>query len=335
LCTVVLFDVAQTLLGGMFSRTQHNSSARHSKGGRGLGPAQEWNHASLAPRSWAFRLLELYGTRIRHRGQWWTHLQLRKLLRADVDADFEVVRNGLKWVLNPSDFTQAEFFWTGSWEGWDTYHLRNMLTPGCTFFDVGANFGYYSITVAAALARRCRVHAFEPFPSTYRRLCRNIELNSLGSVVKAHDVALLDVKGKSYMTMRPGNSGAAWLDGDPGGETVATTTLATFCETRAISRIDLIKLDVEGSEERVLRGGADVISALKPLLMVELNPGVLAKAGSSADALINRLQGFGYGLFVAARDALVPLGALPAGPTDYVNLFCIPTGLSGPPKTQR
>ena len=97
----------------------------------------------------------------------------------------------------------------------------------------------------------------------------------------------------------------------------------------------MIKLDVEGSEERVLRGGADVISALKPLLMVELNPGVLAKAGSSANALINRLQGFGYGLFVAARDALVPLGALPAGPTDYVNLFCIPTGLSGPPKTQR
>jgi FkbM family methyltransferase len=275
--------------------------------------------------SWSFRLLELYGTRIHHRGHWWTHLHLRRLLGADVDADLEVVRDGLKWVLNPSDFTQAEFFWTGSWEGWDTYHLKRMLTPGGIFFDIGANFGYYAITLAAALARQCHVHAFEPFPVTYRRLRRNIELNCLQGVVEAHDVALQEQAGTGYMRMKPGNSGTAWLDEDPRGEAVATTTLSAFCGERAVSRIDLVKLDVEGSEERVLRGGADVISTFKPLLVVELNPGVLARAGSSPEVLINRLHSLGYDLFVAARDALVPLAVLPTGPTDYVNAFCTPS----------
>ena len=277
-------------------------------------------------RSWAFRLLELYGTQIRHRGHWWTHLQLRKLLRADIDEDLEVVRNGLKWVLNPSDFTQAEFFWTGSWEGWDTYHLRRMLAPGSTFFDVGANFGYYSITLAAALSPECHGHAFEPFPTTYRRLRRNIELNCLQDVVDAHHIALLDVKGTGYMKTTPGNSGAARVDNDRRGEAITTTTLDAFCEGQTVPRIDLVKLDVEGSEERVLLGGADVISTFKPLLMVELNPGVLARTGSSPEILINRLRSLGYDLFVAARDALVPLGALPVGPTDYVNVLCTPRG---------
>jgi FkbM family methyltransferase len=272
-----------------------------------------------------FKLLEFYGTRVRHRGQWWIHQQLRKLLRPNIDADLEVVRNGLKWVLNPSDFAQEEFFWIGSLEGWDTYHAKRMLKPGSTFFDVGANFGYYSITLADALARQCRVHAFEPYPPTYDRLQRNIKLNSLQGVIEAHCLALSDAMEIGYMKTKPGNSGATWLDRDPSGEAVTTTTLNLFCAQRGILRLDFVKLDVEGCEERVLRGGTSLIRAFKPLLMVEVNPGVLARRNSSAEALVWLLRDLGYELFVALRDALVPLRAPPTELTDYVNVFCIPT----------
>src|SRR5262249_14747784 len=121
-----------------------------------------------APRRSALaRLLEFYGTRLHHRGQGRIHMMLRRILKPDLNADFDVTRGGLHWRLNPSDFVQADLFWFGRKDYWETHHLRKLLHPGSVLFDVGANIGYYAITLAAALGNACRVYAFEPFPSTY------------------------------------------------------------------------------------------------------------------------------------------------------------------------
>jgi FkbM family methyltransferase len=268
-----------------------------------------------------FKLLEFYGTRLHHKGQWWVHGQLRRLLGADIDADCDVVRSGRRFVLNPRDFVQRNLFWFGEEDRMEPQVLARLLTPGSVLFDIGANFGYYSITLADALGSDCRIFAFEPFPSTYRLLRRHIEINALEDVIHAYPVALADKPGFARMAMDNRNSGAAALSDRDGEERVEVSTLDKFCAEHAIERLDLLKVDVEGSEERLLIGGAATIARFNPLIFIELNPTTLARAGSTVDRVVARLKEHGYELFVARGERLEPLRQLPQG-GDYVNAFC-------------
>ena len=119
---------------------------------------------NMKPTSLVFKALEFYGTRIPHRGQWWVHDRLRRALRANIDVELEVERIRLKWQLNPSDYTQSEFFWLGANEYWDSFHIKKLLRKGSVIFDNGANFGYYAIALCNALGRNCKVLPLSPIP---------------------------------------------------------------------------------------------------------------------------------------------------------------------------
>jgi FkbM family methyltransferase len=287
-------------------------------------PAQQQRTTAPIPprRSALVRILEFYGTRVPHRGQWRVHTILRRILKPDVDADFQVTRGGLRWQLNPSDFVQADLFWFGHKDYWETHHLRKLLQRGSLLFDIGANIGYYAITLAAALGNKCRVHAFEPFPPSYERLLTNIALNSFADTISAHRLALSDRERVAHMRVRVGgNSGSARLNTE--GERISTTTLDMFCSTNRIERLDFVKIDAEGHEEFVLAGGAQTIRQHHPLILLELDPPLLSDAGSSVERVVSLLRSHGYSLRTACRDVLMPMKTLPVGRV-VVNVFAIP-----------
>jgi len=273
---------------------------------------------------WQFKLLEFYGLRVPHLGQWRVHAFMRRWLGADVNASLQVVRDGHRWVLNPSDYVESELFWLGARDAWDIFHLKRLLKPGFVIFDIGANFGHYSITLADALQRNCRVHAFEPFPQNLQRLCANIDLNGLDHVIQVHPIGLSDASGSGSMTVRPDNSGAATLakTGSVDGVTVDLTTLDEFCTRRQIEKVDFIKIDVEGYEEKILIGGSETIRKFLPLMFIELDPPKLERAGSSVERVVGQLRKFGYGLFVSSRKHLVPLREIPRG-ANILNVICM------------
>src|ERR1035437_2766170 len=112
--------------------------------------------------SLADRILLFYGVNTpNHPRKWWVHAHLRTLFRTAPVGEFEVERNGLRWRLNPADFEHENLFWLGGMDKWDIYHMNTLLLPGSVFFDVGANFGYYSLNVTQTLKGQCRVYAFE------------------------------------------------------------------------------------------------------------------------------------------------------------------------------
>jgi FkbM family methyltransferase len=269
--------------------------------------------------SWLFRALEVYGTRVHHPGQWRAHAKLRRLLRVNVDQELTVTRAGCRWQLNPADYTQREFFWLGEKDSWDVFHLMRLVRPGAVILDIGANFGFYALTFARALARCTRIIAFEPFPATFRRLSANIALNGLQDVIEAHPVALSDREGRARMWSRPDNSGASAVL-DEGTIEVPVTTLDGFSRGAGLDRLDLIKIDVEGHEESVLRGASDVIARHHPVLLVEIDPPKLDRARTSPERVLRLLADLGYGLWVARRRRLEPLDRVPRGDT-YVNVF--------------
>lgn len=259
------------------------------------------------------RLLLFYGTRTpSHPRKWWLHELLRRRLQIHVDREMAVVRGGIKWGLNPSDYTDESLFWLGSRDSWDLFHLRRLLDPGAVIFDVGANFGYYSMMLAVSLDSRCRIFAFEPHPDNRERLKGHVEANGLAEIITMLPWGVSDREETARMHRPVENSGHAAID--PHGESteVRLAPLDALYADTGVERLDLLILDVEGYEERALRGARGMLARFKPMVFVELFPPVMKRQGASAEATAALLTDLGYRLFVARKSRLTALKDLPA-----------------------
>ena len=137
-----------------------------------------------------------------------------------------------------------------------TEYLWNTLSKKDIFFDIGANIGFYSL-LGAHLAKE--VHAFEPFPATFKGLMRNKREN-----ITVNNIALLDKNGKSYMQEggNPGRNRIAYT----GKTEVAVSTLDSYCEEKNVWPT-VMKIDVEGSELRVLTGASQALAKARAIVI--------------------------------------------------------------------
>jgi FkbM family methyltransferase len=279
----------------------------------------------MQPTSLIWKMLEFYGTQVNHRGKWRIHPILRSALGADSDCDLEVTRQGLRWCLNPSDFVQSHLYWTAEYESWDVLQISRWIQPGAVAFDVGANFGYYSITLASRMRGQGRVFAFEPCRTTYQRLRTNITLNHLESTISTIPCGLSNSPGVAYLEqVEDGNSGATAVSAQATGEAIELDTVDHFCDVNEIDHIDIMKIDVEGSELRVLEGAKAMLSRHQPRIMIEINSSALVAAGASVEQLEDLLRGLGYQLFATQRDRLLPFNLDRRKPI-LRNIFCTPS----------
>ena len=237
----------------------------------------------------------------------------------EVKGDQPVTRQGLRWLLNPEDYPHYNLYWFGAYNKWEVWHLEQASPPDGTFFDIGANYGYYSLMLASHLGPRFTVHAFEPNPPTMARLRHHCEINGLEKRIHCHSLGLSDHAGQAGLTLRGDNSGAAFLSE---GQGIQLSTLDLFCRERKINRIDSMKIDVEGAEEKLLRGGMESLERFRPAIIIELNPPALRRSGASAESVVSILKSLGYELFELHRETKRPLGTLPDG-EDYTDAFCI------------
>ena len=133
------------------------------------------------------------------------------------------------------------------------------------FCDVGANIGVYSIIAAAS---QSQVFAFEPHPYTYELLRENVALNHLGDRVQCFPFALGDYDGTIRLTDLPGSPINRILStGSPGGIEVPVVKGRTFCLEHGVAP-EVLKIDVEGLEQVVLRGFGQALADTK-LILVE------------------------------------------------------------------
>lgn len=270
-----------------------------------------------------FKSLAWYGNTVRHRGSYSVLSRLRRMTRADIDAELVVERRGTRWALNPSDFVHQDVFWHGTKDLWDVWHVERLLTRQSLIVDIGSNFGYYAIHLSRALGDESRAIAFEPMPRNYERLSRNIALNGMAGRVTALQVGLSDQPGEARMAARTGNSGSAQIGAATGDHvSVRLETLDGLWPSLAGTRAaDFIKIDVEGHEPKALAGALGVLGRDRPVVLLEVDPPRLAKAGSSPAALAAFFSALGYRHFVSNRSKLEPV-ALDLAPS-LVNVLCL------------
>jgi FkbM family methyltransferase len=255
-----------------------------------------------------------------HRGKARVVHAVKDVFSLHAAGDREVTRLGLQWVLNPTDHGEGNLFWVGDYDIWERYHIQRLLPKGSVMFDVGTNFGLYALTLAQRLGPTATIHCFEPNPVTYARLTRNISLNPMRNL-HPHQLGLGDWEGTArVVSNNDTNSGAASL---AEGQGTLITTLDRFCEEHKIQRIDFMKVDVEGFEPRLLKGGRRSLERFQPMMQFELNPPVLAHAGSSVDEVLALLRSLGYEFYLLERERVVPMGPLPDRPDYLINCFCV------------
>jgi FkbM family methyltransferase len=254
-----------------------------------------------------------------HRGKWRLISLLKRLTPPLEQGQIDVERAHLKWSIDPTDYVQSQLFWYGSRDKWELYHLRRLLKPGAVIFDVGANFGYYSLVLAYFLQRCCTIYAFEPNPRSYQNLGHNISLNQMEDVIRPQCLGLSDCDGEASFIEPAGNTGASTL---VPGHGVEVLTLDSFARINNLARVDLIKIDVEGMERSVLKGACHLIeSAPAPMLLIEVHPHTQRRAGTSCYDLIQDIRDLGFNIYELRRDVLRPLQMVPTG-DDYINVLC-------------
>jgi FkbM family methyltransferase len=183
------------------------------------------------------------------------------------------------------------------------------------YVDVGANNGFFYSLQVARRRPGARVFAFEPDPRILPHLERNVQRNGLANQIEIVAQAVSDTTGRLRLTDGLGASGYLLGREDPSpGIEVDVTSLDSFAEQRGLDRIDLIKVDIEGHEERMLHGCRGVLAEFGPTLVLELLDQHLKRSGSSR-ARVERLLGdAGYSVHTVAdsNDAVAfPRGRAP------------------------
>lgn len=195
---------------------------------------------------------------------------------------------------------------SGTFEPNEFVFLGQILKPGMTMLDVGANEGLFTLFSANRVGVTGRVVAFEPSSRERLKLQHNVALNQLGNVTVL-PVAVGSSEGTAALQIASGvhsghNTLGALVYDDAlavGVEHVPVERLDSVAGRLDIGRVDVIKIDVEGAEMHVLDGARRTLATHRPVLLIEANDEALRAQGASAEALLAFLRGeVGYVVLV-------------------------------------
>jgi FkbM family methyltransferase len=240
---------------------------------------------------------------------------------------------GIKMYVDTKDTGVAPFLlqW-GVYEKEETNLFKKLVKKGMTVVDVGANIGYYTLLAARLTGDDGRVFAFEPDPQNFALLSKNVALNGCENVV-AVQKAISNESERAKLFLDKTNLGAHSLSEAnvqiDNTITVDVTSLDDFFKN-SNCKIDVIKMDVQGLEVKVLEGMVDTIDANENLvILTELWPLGLKNAGSSAEVFLEKLAEGGFTLYRVGQN-IEPINVLELLKTvkgnDPATLLCIKNG---------
>ena len=211
--------------------------------------------------------------------------------------------DGSKFNLYLGNDLSRPTFIGGCFEPNEFAFIGAFLKPGMAVLDVGANEGLYTVFAAQRVGESGEVHAFEPSRREFLRLEANISLNLFANV-RLVPKAVAEARGTTELRIcEYGHEGQNTLGNfahevkQSGTQTVEVCSLDEYFAEHGLSRLDFIKIDVEGSEQRVLEGAHQTISRFKPIILLELNDKALGFQGASANGVVAFLRECGYTIY--------------------------------------
>ena len=166
-----------------------------------------------------------------------------------------------------------------------------LVGPGATVLDIGAKTGTNSLALAIMVGETGRVIAIEPNAGDFTTLSANIAGNpDLAARITCYQILLTDYDATT-MTVANDSPGVQTLD--------------TFCTRAGLGKIDLIKMDAGGTEPAILQGAETLLRRDRPVMILEIAPAALERAGSGLGSHIGHLRRLGYRLHDPGDNRLV------------------------------
>lgn len=234
------------------------------------------------------------------------------VLRAMLPRTHKV--NGALVYLNPEDPVVSGALTLGVYENEEIAFFERMIEPEMVFVDVGANVGLYTALALRRMRHPGQIVCVEPDPVSATFLKQTISANQNGHQsppVSFHQLALSDQPGDVLLYQNPENKGDNRIYSDPlcpNGISVASDTLDDLLAKEAIAEINLIKIDVQGAEAKVVAGALSVLRKSNDcIMMTEFWPYGLTNCGSNPSAYLIMLEDIGFELYTLEGKTLRPV----------------------------
>ncbi len=193
-------------------------------------------------------------------------------------------------------------------EGRQVRALRAYVPADTSVIDVGANVGFYTRHFIRWVTGSGQVIAIEPDRDNFMQLRRTVERSGKAAVAHLVEAAAAESSGPLRLLRNPLHPGDHRI-ADEGIE-IPGCSIDDLLRGLYWPTVSLVKIDVQGAEQRVLRGARETLERFRPALFIEIDDQALSRSGASAAQLLQELSSNGYRAFALADDgAAVPLDA--------------------------
>lgn len=224
----------------------------------------------------------------------------------------------ISYLIHPDSALDYHIVKHGIFQDWIATKLGNFIPSNGIVMDIGANAGFLTLLFAKKHVSQGKVYAFEPDEENFEQLMDNIKLNSLKNILP-FKIAIQDDPKKKQIKFYKRRA----IDGDKlcnrGLSTlekmsihniseyfVKCSTIDKIMEKEKISKLDFIKIDVEGAEYKVLRGGLHSIEQYHPIILYECST-TIDKLSNSKNSLQSYqiLKELGYKQFKIVEEKML------------------------------
>lgn len=213
---------------------------------------------------------------------------------------------GMRFLLKETELIDYNLLTWATWEQATTEAMRKLVQPGWVCLDVGANIGYYTVLLSHFVGETGQVIAFEPMKEPALLAQQHIDLNGCVNA-KTNPLILSDEDSKEYQRILFNYS---WPYPTPAQRDPQACkpswAQSSRLDSLSLPRVDLIKIDVDGYEWKVLRGAVETLLRCRPLLVMELGDYTLRQSerwlqhmpkGGAAGLMLSWLSLLGYEIY--------------------------------------
>jgi|ETNmetMinimDraft_13_1059891.scaffolds.fasta_scaffold01996_6 FkbM family methyltransferase len=235
--------------------------------------------------------------------------------------------NGITYELQLNQLIDSSIYYDGCFEPNTVSCIKKLCKEGMTVIDIGANIGCHTLLFAKIVGDSGKVIAFEPMEWALKKLRRNINLNNIDNNIIVEKMALSNKKEiKELLFKSSWTIDSKKLPESQIPQKINMETLDEYVSSNGIEHIDLIKLDVDGYEFKVLKGAFKTLKTHKPVIITEIGFYSLERVGDKAEDMLSLLESIGYQSY--SEKNLIPyesvdkvLNSIPHGATINIVLM--------------